>query len=148
MVAPRADAATQLEAYRLLRQTPLARELAAARLALDEPSFEAATLADAAAKLSNEAMVERAVIYCDDWGFPEKGEALRAYLQRRRQGEWTSVEEGTHLAVIVAEADTYWRELGAARASTPDEAEPVKPAGLLATVRGFFFRGASKAAQS
>jgi len=148
VVAPRADAATQLEAYRLLRRTALARELAAARLSLDEPSFDAASLADTAATLSNEAMVERAVIYCDDWGFPEKGEALRAYLERRRGGEWTSALEGSHLAVIVAEADAYWREVGAARARPPEEAAPEKPAGLLAAVRGFFVRGASKAAQS
>ncbi len=149
VVAPRADAATQLEAYRLLRQTPLARELAAARLSLDAPSFDAAALGETAATLSNEAMVERAVIYCDDWGFPEKGEALRAYLDRRRAGEWTSASEGAQLAVIVAEADAYWREIGAARARAPEEATPPeKPAGLLAAVRGFFVRGASKAAQS
>ncbi len=149
VVAPRADAATQLAAYRLLRQTPLARELAAARLSLDEPSFDAAALGETAATLANEAMVERAVIYCDDWGFPEKGEALRAYLERRRDGEWTSAAEGTHLAVIVAEADAYWREIGAARARQQEEAAPPpKPSGLLAAVRGFFARGASKAAES
>ncbi len=149
VIAPRADAATQLGAYRLLRQTPLARELATAHLSLDEPSFDAAALADTAATLSNEAMVERAVIYCDDWGFPEKGEALRAYLERRREGQWTSAAEGARLAVIVAEADAYWREIGAARARAPEEeATPAKPEGFLAAVRGFFGRGASKATQS
>ncbi len=149
VVPPRADAATQLEAYRLLRQTPLARELSTARLSLDEPCFDAAALADTAATLSNEAMAERAVIYCDDWGFPEKGEALHAYLERRREGEWTSAAEGARLAAIVAEADAYWREVNAARARAPEEAAaPEKPGGLLAAVRGFFGRGASKAAQS
>ena len=131
-------------------RTPLARELAAARLSLDAPSFDAAALGETAATLSNEAMVERAVIYCDDWGFPEKGEALRAYLDRRRAGEWTSASEGAQLAVIVAEADAFWR--GSARRALVRQKKPrrslEKPAGLLAAVRGFFVRGASKAAQS
>jgi len=148
VVGPRADVATQLGAYRLLRQPALARELAAARLSLDEPSFDATALAETAATLSNEAMVERAVIYCDDWEFPQKAEALRAYLERRREGEWTSTLEGSRLALIVAEADAYWREVNAARARPPEEPAPEKPGGLLAAVRGFFVRGASKAAQS
>ena len=58
--------------------------------------------------------------------------------------------EGSHLAVIVAEADAYWREVGAARARQQEETAPPppKPPSFLATVRGYFGRGASKAAQS
>jgi hypothetical protein len=154
VLAPGADAATQSAAWRLFSQgpadasagsgllsAPLVRRLAAARITLDNSENLEREAPHAARVLASEAMVERAAIYCEAANRREPGEALRDYLARRRDGEWTLLANAAVLASVVDEADAYWREVdqGAPRADAEEASE--RPAGLFATVRSFFARG-------
>ncbi len=145
LVAQGADLPAQIEAWRLLSD-PLTKRLLTARVALDGSGALAKRATHVTELLENEAMVERAAIYCDDWELVEKADLLRAYLERRRHGEWTLLAYAEHLASVVEEADAYWREIETGRAKAPAETPPPpppKPAGLLATVRSFFVRDGS-----
>ncbi|HMK91210.1 MAG TPA: hypothetical protein VK446_16460 [Methylocystis sp.] len=151
LLAPGANAQSQSAAWRLfshvgadsapgLPTPPFARRLTEARIFLDgSPDLERAARR-AAQTLASEAMVERAAIYCEAAQRPHEGEALRAYLVRRREGAWTALAEASVLAKIVDEADGYWREVE--RGGRPElETRPPEPAGVLARVRSFFIRG-------
>jgi len=145
-VAQDADLQTQIDAFAVLRQGGVAKNLLAARISLDGPDIRLEHVAHAAELLANEAMAERAAIYCDDWEFADKAAALRAYLERRRAGEWTYLGEAEYLAGVVEEADAYWREVGESRARAPTEEPPEeKPAGIFAAVRSFFLGEGQKA---
>ena len=143
VVAPGFDLPAQIEAGRLLLQDSLLKGLLTARIALDHSDALARNAARATDLLANEAMVERAVIYCDDWELAEKADLLRAYLERRRAGEWTPLEDARTVAAIVEEADSYWGEIetGHARAAVEPPLPPPKPTGIFAAVRSFFAGG-------
>lgn len=138
------DVAAQILIWRLLAQPALALRLSKARVALDGAG-DIRQIAQTTELLLEEAIVERAAIYCDDLELENEAQSLRDYLSRRRDGEWTSFEAATRLAVIVEEANGYWRQIEADRAAPAEEPArapaQARPEGLLATMRNFLLRG-------
>ncbi|MBY6239941.1 hypothetical protein [Methylosinus sp. Sm6] len=146
------DLAGELRLWALLGEAALAQPLIAARIELADAK-EPARLAATARLLIDEAIVERAAIYCDDLQLEDEARALRDYLERRRAGRWTRFDEAARLAVMVDEANAYWRrpqaERVAPRAAQLAEPRGVAPAagrpdGLLATMRSLLRLGGSK----
>lgn len=151
LVTPGADLHAQIHIWRLLRQASLARQLIEARLALTGSEDNPKKVASMTELLVDEAMVERAAAYCDDLELEPEAGALRAYLGRRRENGWTSLDDATRLAVIVEEANAYWKQIETSQAAFAAEAlrAPArgKAGGLLATMRSFFVRGGSKSSR-
>ncbi|ATQ69548.1 MULTISPECIES: hypothetical protein [Methylosinus] len=142
------DPAAQLRLWALLGEPVLAQPLIAARIELVDAK-EPARLAATARLLVDEAIVERAAIYCDDLQLEGEARALRDYLERRRAGRWTRIDDAARLAVMVDEANAYWRRPQAARAAPVAETRAPAPAaarpeGLLATMRSLLKRGGGK----
>jgi len=121
-----------------------ARRLAATHIVLDGGDDLERKTAHVARALADEGMIERAAIWCEDQHHEQQGEALRDYLLRRREGEWTLLQDAEILARIVDEADAYWREVehGVHPAAAPSAARPERRSGLLARMRNFFVGGA------
>ncbi len=146
LVAANADLAAQLRIWRLLAQPSLALRLTRARIALGGAE-DIRQIAQTVDFLLEEAIVDRAAIYCDDLELEREAQSLRDYLFRRRDGGWTSFDDATRLAVIVEEANAYWRQIETDRKAPVEETRappPVKPEGLLATMRNLLLRGGSR----
>ena len=150
VLAQGVEAAAQSASWRLfmlppqagLAGTAFARRLAATHIVLDGGDNLERKAAHVTRSLADEAMVERAAIWCEDQHHQQQGEALRDYLLRRREGEWTLLQDAEILARIVDEADAYWREVEhGAHPAAPPAAETHEPASLLARVRSFFTGG-------
>lgn len=145
LVTASADLLAQLEIWRLLAQPAVAPRVVKARISLGRAK-DVADIARVAELLCDEAVVERAAIYCDDLGdLQEQAQSLRDYLTGRRDGEWIAFDAASRLSVIVDEANAYWRQIDAGRPEAVDDAERIpaqaKPDGLLATMRNFLLRG-------
>lgn len=143
LVVGEIDLPTQIHIWRLLTQASNARRLTTAGIALTSTDDVTQNAFHAADLLIDEDMVQRAAAYCDAANLPH-GPALRDYLMRRKHGGWTSLDEAGRLAVIVEEANAYWRRHEAEEAASA--AEPArqqqKSGGLLAAVKNFFSRRA------
>jgi hypothetical protein len=148
LVAPDVDLAAQLRLWALLGETAVAQPLIAARIELAD-AREPAQLTATARLLIDEAIVERAAIYCDDLQLEAEARLLRDYLERRRAGGWTRFDEAARLAVMVDEANAYWRRPQAERVAPVIETRApalaaARPEGLLATMRSLLRLGGAK----
>jgi hypothetical protein len=144
------DLTAETGLWELLAETDVARRAIDARIELSGGA-DIARVAETTALLLPEAMVDRAAIYCDDLLVEGEARSLRDYLARRRAGAWTRLDEAARLAVIVDEANAYWRRLDTGRAAAEPIVEtraptpaPAKPDGLLATMRNLLRRGAPR----
>jgi hypothetical protein len=148
LVVADVDLAAQIRLWALLEDAGIAQRLIAARIELAD-AREPARLGEIARLLIDEAIVERAAIYCDDLQLDAEARSLRDYLERRRAIRWTRIDEAARLAVMVDEANAYWRRPQADRAHAIVEtrAPPPSPArqdGLLATMRKVLRLGGAK----
>lgn len=147
LVAQSADLPAQIAIWRLLAQPTAALRLIKARIAL-AGSEDLRQIGHVAELLLDEAIVERAAIYCDDLGLEGEAQSLRVYLGRRKKGDWITFDDASRLAVIVEEANVYWRQIEVERAEAVEEAARGAPQpkaeGLLATMKNFFLGGGSK----
>jgi hypothetical protein len=152
LVRADADLATQIGIWRVLGEPAIAARLARARISLSGRE-DIRDIARAADLLVEEAIIERAAIYCDDFDLRNEAQSLRDHLARRRNGEWTRFQDASRLAVLVEEANGYWREIEAERGGSLREARHcprrdmrhdaraalhAKSEGLLATMKSFF----------
>ncbi|WP_400771054.1 hypothetical protein [Methylosinus sporium] len=149
LMAATAGAAAQSRLLELLLAHPaVAAHAMETRIELDD-ARDLERVDEIALLLRDEAMVERAAIYCDDLQLDEEARRLRDYVTRRRAGEWTPLAEAQRLAVVVDEANAYWRRLDMERAA-PIETEPravaaaPKSDGILATMRNFLRFGGAR----
>ncbi|HEY8261423.1 MAG TPA: hypothetical protein VIG55_09445 [Methylosinus sp.] len=149
LVSAEVDLAAQSRLWALLEDTGVAQRLIAARLELAD-AREPGRLDEIARLLVDEAIVERAAIYCDDLQLEAHARALRDYLERRRSMRWTRIDEAARLAVMVDEANAYWRRPQADRAHAVVETRAPPPSaqarqdGLLATMRKVLRLGGAK----
>jgi hypothetical protein len=148
LVAADADARTQIQCWHILAQPLLATHLATARITLAGTDDIPQKINHIAASLVDEAIVDRAALFCANLRLEQEAEALRQYVARRNRGEWTSLSEAERLSLMVEEANAYWRRIEQKQAiSEDDEAPPqvpAKSAGIFAAVRNFFARGRSR----
>lgn len=153
MAEAKADLPGQIQIWRLLAQPSLTPRVMKAHITL-RGAEDVRRVAHVTELLLEEAIVERAAIYCDDLELEGEAQSLRDYLVRRRAGEWISFEDATRLSVIVEEANGYWRQIEAERSGYSEPAPrlhapaPAKPAGLMATMRNFLLGGGSRGARS
>lgn len=151
LVTPDADLPAQIQIWRLLMQAPLMRRLTTARITLNGAEGIVRNAVSATESLLDEATVERAAVYCDDLELEQEAGALRGYLLKRRDGEWTPLHDAARLAVVVEEANAYWKQLETDHAASAADAArsptPAKPGGFFSTMRNFFGRGASKSSR-
>jgi hypothetical protein len=142
------DLSAETRLWALLDHADVAQRLITTRIELaDAP--DPARLDEAARLLIDEAIVERAAIYCDDLQLYDEARTLRDYLERRRAGRWTRLEDAARLCIIVDDANAYWRRPQAERVAAAVEIRapaPVaqKPDGLLATMRNLLRRPKSR----
>lgn len=138
------DLGAEARLWALLDHTNVAQRLISARIELSDAG-DSARLDEAARLLLDEAIVERAAIYCDDLQLYDEARTLREYLERRRAGRWTRLEDAARLCIIVDDANTYWRRPQAERVVAAVETRAPAPAaqkpdGLLATMRNLLRR--------
>ncbi|CAN2536644.1 hypothetical+protein [Methylocapsa aurea] len=149
LMAATAGAAAQSRLLELLLAHPaVAARAMETRMELDD-ARDPKRVDEIAFLLRDEAMVERAAIYCDDLRLDAEARRLRDYVIRRRAGEWTPLAEAQRLAVVVDEANAYWRRLDMERAAPIETgaravAAAPKSDGFLATMRNFLRFGGAR----
>ncbi len=141
LVPADADFAAQQRLLRVLTELEHPERMLAARLTLSGAA-QAAEVMETADALQDAAVVERAAEHLSAAGHLAEAEALRGYLDLRREGGWIALEEAMALAPLILRALAEWEAAAAAEIETPPEPAPRK--GFFGAVRGLFgFGGAT-----
>ncbi len=142
-VPPGLDALAQLAALRALIQEEDAVALREARIGLSPDASTRAAAAEAARRLADMAVVERAIAHFEHNRDTDRAVALTEYLAARRAGRWIAATSAPALAELLQRADAE-REAAqmrvaagmAAAAAAPSPPQAEKPRGLLRRIFG------------
>lgn len=135
--------AAQIAAWHVISRPEPVRKLAAARIALagtPQAMHRAEAIAEA---LRDEISVQNAIFSLLDRGKSADASGLNAYLERRRQGDWTLLPDAASLADTMKLVSSYWSDFETFEASPQPLTGPADlrgPPELLESIRGLMAR--------